>query len=356
MAHGGDIYRNKVHTDFSVNLNPMGTPEEVSKALEGALLRSGCYPDPEQEAVRSVMAEKLGISSENVIAANGASALLMAAVRAIMPKHALLFEPCFSGYHHALLAPGCQITTCTTKEEAGFTFTEEDTTVLHEGVDVVFVCDPASPSGKNAEEGVLEKLLSKAKAIGATVILDESFYPLSDACIRNAGKGAAKEDRAMRLLGNYENLIIIRSLTKTLALPGIRIGYALGSKDEIRRIKDQLPQWDLSVMGEEAIQAGMRVLYESDYLEASRAMIQRERTYLADSLRSLGFFVYESNAPYLLFKASEDLYQKLLEQGILIRDCRDYEGLGAGYFRIAVKIHEENEKLIQTIRGMIDAF
>ena len=355
MTHGGDIYRNKVHMDFSVNLNPCGTPEEVTKAFQEGLLRCDQYPDPEQEAVRGVIAEKLGIHAENVIAASGASALLMATVRAIRPKKALLFEPAFSGYRYALTAAGCEITVCNTAEETGFVLTEKELDAIHQDMDLVFVCDPASPSGKNIEEDVLKKLFSRAEAIGASVLLDESFYQLSDAWMRRDQRKPGSGDHAARYLQSYDNLIIIRSLTKTLALPGIRIGYALSGRDLIQKVKDQLPQWDLSVPGEKAILAGMRVLYESEYLLSSHDRIQEERRYLTDSLQSMGLFVFASNAPYLLLKGPKDLYQKLLEQGILIRDCSDYEGLGQGYFRIAVKQHEENEALIKTRRGILDA-
>ncbi|MCR5283576.1 MAG: aminotransferase class I/II-fold pyridoxal phosphate-dependent enzyme [Lachnospiraceae bacterium] len=355
MAHGGDIYRNKVHMDFSVNLNPMGTPKKVKEALQEALKRSGCYPDPEQEAVRHVISETLGLLPENVIAASGASALLMAAVRAIAPGRALLFEPSFSGYRYALSAAGCEIEVSRMGQESGFSLTTEALSSIREDIDLIFVCEPASPSGALGGEGVITQLLSRAAAVGATVILDESFYQLSDAWKRDAEKLEGRADHAASYLQSYENLIIIRSLTKTLALPGIRIGYALSERGRIQGMKEQLPQWDLSVMGEEVIMAGMRTLYEGDYLSVSIERIQKERRFLEDGLRDMGLFVFASNAPYLLLKGPKDLYQKLLQKGILIRDCSDYEGLGSGYFRIAVRQHAENEVLLQTIRGIIDA-
>ena len=221
----------------------------------------------------------------------------------------------------------------------------EDLAAIDEGIDLIIVCDPASPGGWNIQDGVMQELLLRAAKTGAFVILDESFYHLSD---------AGETDRAARLIGSYENLIIIRSLTKTLAIPGIRIGYAIGSGQRISSLRERLPEWDLSIIGEAAVIAGMKVLCESDFPAVSLSVIQRERKYLADSLRATGLFVFESNAPYLLFKGPKNLYQKLLERGILIRDCRDYEGLGEGCFRVAVKMHKENEKLIQNIENCVN--
>ena len=155
MAHGGDIYRNKVHMDFSVNLNPLGTPREVEDAIKASLQRIHCYPDPMQEAVRTVIAEKLGVDCANVIAASGASALLTAAIRAVAPERALIFEPSFSGYIHALAAAGCQIRTCSTHQEAGFAPVREDLSVIDEDIDLILVCDPSSPGGRNIQDGVM---------------------------------------------------------------------------------------------------------------------------------------------------------------------------------------------------------
>ena len=120
MQHGGDIYRNKVKMDHSVNLNPLGIPAEVLSAVRSSLDRAGVYPDLLQGAVREEIAASVGGSSTSVLAGSGASELLMGAVRVIMPKKALLFEPCFSGYQHALASVGCEICHHILTEEKGF--------------------------------------------------------------------------------------------------------------------------------------------------------------------------------------------------------------------------------------------
>ena len=346
MSHGGDIYRHKVKIDFSVNLNPLGTPEAVKSAVTRALERAAHYPDPWQEEVRRILADSLGILQENVIAGSGASELLLAAVRAASAKKALLFEPCFSGYGHALRAAGCETAIRLTAAENSFAVREPDLRALEKGIDLVLVCDPSSPSGAMMEEDVLRTLLEQAKKQQATVILDESFYLLADRPVRTDSTS---------LILEYENLIVIRSLTKVLALPGIRMGYAIGAKPQMEQLKNQLPEWNLSVAAEEGIKAGMQVITDTDFIEKSREMIQAERAYLTEALKGLGIPVFESHAPFLLCAGPEGLYEALLKKEILIRDCSSYRGLGSGFFRIGIRSHEENETLIEAIRGSMHA-
>ena len=355
--HGGDVYRNQVHTDFSVNLNPLGTPASVTDAIRSSLEKADRYPDLAQEQVRSVIADAVDLQRENVYAGSGASELLMAAVRAADPKKAFLFEPCFSGYHHALQAVGCEIKRHITDVSKGFAITDSDIDAMERDVDLIIVCDPLCPAGRHVSEEILRRIFDRAGAQRATVILDESFYFLSDGAgyYDQGNRMDHSYDRTATLIREYDHLIIIRSMTKLLAIPGIRCGYAMGSPEMTERLKQQLPEWNLSVVAQEVIKAGIGVIEETDFVERSAVMIRKERDYLTLNLRQMGMKVFDSQAPFLLFTGPEHLHEELLKQGTLIRDCSDYLGLGSGYFRIGVKKHSENEMLIKAMRGIIDA-
>ncbi len=345
MTHGGDIYRNKVNIDFSVNLNPLGTPERVKAAVAESIGRASFYPDIRQEEVRNAIAGALGIDRSLVYAGSGASELIMALVRAARPKKALLFEPAFSGYEYALKAAGCEILRYYPGEEKSFALTGGDVAAIEEDCDILFVCDPSNPSGQSIDEGVLAAILDKAARINAVVCLDESFFLMSDKAVRDVRM-------RNRLAEEYKNLIIVRSLTKILAMPGIRMGYVLAAPDIIGRISRQLPEWNLSVCCEAGIKAGMKEIYETDFIRRTVEMIKMERKKLAESLTGFGFKVYDSDTSFLLFKGPVDLYQKLLKRGILIRDCREFDGLGKGYYRIAVRSHEDNKRLVSILREL----
>ena len=347
MHHGGDVYRNKVNMDYSVSLNPLGPPPEVIRALQDSVSRVMTYPDPEQEAVRNTIAVNEHVPPECIAAGSGASQLILAAVRAVSPGKAVLFEPAYPGYEHALRSAGCGILRVLLKEEDGYTLTEDALGVLDKQPDLVFVCDPANPAGCIVREAVLEELLEWTEKLGIRVILDESFALMSG---RTAGR---MRDTCLDRIRSHGGLYIVRSLTKVLAMPGVRMGYVISSPDNIAGIMRQLPEWDLSVLAEEAILAGMDVLRETDYLERTRETVVREREYLSGKLKGMGFTVYDSDAPFLLFRGPETLCGDLLREGILIRDCSAFPGLGKGFFRIGIRDHGSNEELCRVMQKIL---
>lgn len=348
MKHGGNVYENKVNMDFSVNLNPLGIPPEISDALQRSLDNAGRYPDPAQNDVRSSIAHALKLDKDCVYAGSGASQLILASVMALTPSKALLFEPGFSGYRHVLSAAGCPVLSHLLSEENGFAITKEDLKALSPDTDLVFVCDPINPTGLNVRDDVLYKLLERAASYHTAVILDESFYLMSD----KASDGFT--DRSAKLLSEFDNLYIIRSLTKLLAVPGVRIGYALSDPANIDKLIMQLPEWNLSAAGEEAIKAGMKLITKTDLISKTVKVILNERDFLRTGLKDMGLTVFDSNSLYILFRGPVGLYDRLLEKGILIRDCSDIPGLGPGFYRIAVKTHEDNEILMEAVRGTVN--
>ena len=144
-------------------------------------------------------------------------------------------------------------------------------------------------------------------------------------------------------------MIILRAFTKTFAIPGIRLGYLICGDQEITtKIRAQLPEWNVSIPAQAA---GIAALGQEGYLKASRSFIRSQRDWLSGELQKLGVRVYGSDANYLTFRWKDDtLYERLLKKGFLIRDCSDYEGLGKGYYRIAVRNRMENEALLQAMK------
>ncbi len=354
--HGGDIYNNRVDFDFSVNLNPY-TDEKVRECLKKAYMAGidagGRYPDTDQSGLRKALSEYEGIKSECIFAGSGASQLLMAAVAAISPRCVLLTEPSFSGYRYALASIGngdgadkcgCGIRQHFLNEENGFALTEDILDCMTDDVDVMFLTDPNNPTGRNIDEELLGRILDKAAGKHIQVVLDESFYTISDGYDRI---------RSARLVTKYGNLLIIRSFTKSFALPGVRMGYVLASPDCISKIRMHLPEWNLPALSGALMEECANISKDGAYYEVSREFIQKERKYLAGKLSELGFTVFDSDTVFLLVKGKEGLYEKLLERGILIRRCDDFEGLDARFYRIAVKTHKENVHLVETMKQTV---
>lgn len=356
MSHGGDTFGKKIKYDYSVNLNPFPPTDEMTAAGIRGLKDSGKYPDIMQRNIRAVIAEREGVLQSNVLAGNGASELLLGAVRFIKPKKVLLLEPCYSGYEYVLGAEeSCQVIRYSLNEEDGFIPTLKDIDNIWDDSgdnnrgnngknkpELIFLTDPWNPSGKNIPEEVLEGFLEKADREGTWVILDESFLLLSEKVMGN-GRVVKSE-----LLSRYPRSIVVTSFTKFLALPGIRMGYMLGDAGVIDGVKAQLPEWNLSIPAEYIMEAGIRKAGDKAYMEAVIRGIREEREYLAVELRQLGFKVFESDSCYIYFVGIPGLNEKLSGEGILIRDYEE-----AGYYRIGIKNHKANQYLVQKLMEVV---
>ncbi|MCR5460680.1 MAG: aminotransferase class I/II-fold pyridoxal phosphate-dependent enzyme [Acetatifactor sp.] len=345
--HGGDVYRNKIHTDFSVNVNPLGIPEQVREALTDAVARVQTYPDERCEELRGKLAKRYGIKAENILCGNGASELINAICSWKRPKKALLLAPGFSGYARALRAQGCRITHLYLRKDEEFALSGGMADKLRDAIksgayDLFFLANPANPTGKLTDLETMRMIAGICREAGTVLVVDECFMELTSEPENYGMTGDVLE---------YGNVLVLRAFTKSFAIPGIRLGYLLcGDKEIAGKIAMQLPEWNVSVLAQAA---GMASLEQEGYLSASKVFVKTQREFLEKGLRKLGAKVIQSDANFILFLwKDEALYDQLLERGFLIRDCSDYEGLGKGYYRIAVKNRMENETLLQAMEAI----
>lgn len=334
--HGGDIYRNQVKTDFSVNVNPFGMPEAVAEALHEAVRACGSYPDIEAAQLKQEVSSMLAVPKEYLLFGNGASELFMAAVHAIKPKRTVIPVPSFYGYEYAAGAAGGETVYYPMKEETGFSLGKDFIEFLTEDTELLFLANPNNPTGTRLERAYLEELLCHCREKKITVVLDECFI---DFC----GRGSSM----LPELDKYDNLLLVRAFTKIFALPGVRLGYLLcSSAPLLARIKRQLPEWNLSAFAQAA---GCACAGCAGWIEETAEYVRQERQYLEEGLTRLGIRVFSGEANFLLLYSKIPLYERLLKRGILIRDCANFRGLSEGYYRIAVKDRKENEVLLNMI-------
>ena len=345
--HGGDVYRNKVHTDFSVNVNPLGIPEQVREELTNAVSLVAAYPDERCEQLKEKLAERYGVQPENVLCGNGASELLLAICAWKKPKKALLLAPGFSGYRRALRAEDCRVTHFYLRKDEDFALSGERATELKEKLkngafDLFIMANPANPTGRLTDQETMKMLAKTCEEAGTVMVADECFMELTQ---------EPEAHTMTKLLSDYPNILVLRAFTKTFAIPGIRLGYLLCGDEKVAgRIALRLPEWNVSLPAQAA---GLAAMDQEGYLNASKIFVKTQREFLVKGLQKLGARVYPSDANFILFQwKDETLYEKLLSHGFLIRDCSDYEGLGKGYYRIAVKNRMENEALLQTMETL----
>lgn len=349
--HGGDIltaqmkYGGEV-LDFSANLNPLGMPEAVRRAAEHAVEACVHYPDPFCRELRRAIARHDGIPSPDwVLCGNGAADLIFRLALALGAGRALVTAPTFSEYETALRLRGCEVVYHTLSPDSGFDLTAELLEKVDGGLDVLFLCTPNNPTGRLIPQALLLELLERCRDTGTRLVLDECFLPLSD----GAGPGLAPWLEAYA-----GQLVLLRAFTKSYAVPGLRLGYALtGDRVLARAMTEAGPPWSVSVPAQAAGIAAMELC--SDWPAQARAFLQTERPRLAAALEALGLTVTEGQANYLLFRAAgnADLKERLLARGILVRSCANYRGLGPDYYRVCVRTGAENRRLLAALKEVL---
>lgn len=350
LIHGGDVYsaRQKMKQeplDFSANINPMGMPPGAVRAAADALQQCTQYPDPLCRELRAALAAYEGIPAEQIVCGNGAADLIFRIVAATHPQRALLLEPTFAEYEQALRSMDCSIAYFPLQESEGFVLPEAFLQQLTPEINLLFLCNPNNPTGRTVSPALLQEIWKRCEEAGILLVVDECFNEFLEHPEQNTLKGVLKTGT---------NSVILKAFTKSFAMPGLRLGYGLcGNRDLAERIFSCGQPWGVSIPAQAA---GVAALQEQGYLERMRRLIQTERRWLSENLARLGLCVFPSEANYILFRTETEipLRERMEQRGVLIRACGNYRGLDNRYYRIAVRGHGENERLIAALKCALE--
>ena len=341
-THGGNIYTYRNCLDFSSNCNPLGTPDSVKEAIRKSADLIMHYPQVESGDLCSAIAAYEGVSEEQVICGNGAAEVIFSLCRALRPRKALLPAPTFAEYEQALTSVDAKILYFPLREEQDYILDETILDRLVPGIDMLFICNPNNPTGMLTDGALMRKLLEKCASNGIFLAADECFLDFVE----------GQENYTLKnYLDSFGNLLILKAFTKRYSMAGVRLGYGLcGNEELIRKMTFQNQPWNVSAPAQ---LAGLAALKEKEFVEQGRKMALSEAVYLKHAMKELGLQVFPSQANYIFFKGPEDLFRDCVEHGILIRDCSNYEGLTKGYYRIAVRSHTDNERLIRVFTEIL---
>ena len=300
------------------------------------------YPDPEWEALREAIADYEGVEPSHILCGNGASELLLILVEALQPRRALLVAPCFLEYERVLAAVGTQIEWQLLSEKNGYLPGADFLDVLKKtDADMVILSNPNNPTGSLLSPEYLNQIVKLTQVRGILLVMDECFLDFLE---------EPEQYSAKQYLDSDSHLIVLKAFTKTFACAGLRIGYLLcADREALCKCKKHLPEWNVSIP---ATYAGMAAAGEREWLRETSEQIRTEREWLRGQLAGLGYHVFPGAANFLFFAGKEGLYEHCLSRGILIRDCSNYLGLDAGSYRVCVKKHADNERLLQVMREL----
>ncbi|MEQ1848802.1 MAG: aminotransferase class I/II-fold pyridoxal phosphate-dependent enzyme, partial [Nitrospira sp.] len=269
--------------------------------------------------------------------------------RALRITSALVIGPTFEEYAHALTEAGSSVQYVHATQAEQFCPPLNDTLRKLSGTrsrfDAVFLCNPNNPTGQVIDRLAVRELAEAVERQQSWLIVDEAFI---DYCPAQS---------VMPMLREYPHMMVLRSLTKFYAMPGLRIGYLAGSRKVVDQLKDRQPPWSVNSLAQEV---SLAVLRDHAYATRSRAFMKGERARLMRGLRSLpGLRVYSSAANFVLLElpvttSAVEVTARLAVERILVRDCSTMPGLTSQMIRVAVKVEKENRRLLAALGSCLE--
>jgi threonine-phosphate decarboxylase len=355
--HGGNVWElsenynlpiDKI-IDFSVSTNPLGAPKTALEAMKKNLDCVEHYPDPNHEWLLEKIAKSVGVSSENIVVGNGSTELIYIFSEIFLDNQteAILPIPFFSEYKAAIKRFNSKIVFLNCKPEQAFQLNlTELENLISKKTRVIFLCNPNSPTGILYTKDDLLNIVKFAAERDVFVFVDEDYIDFVDDESRYS---------MAKYVNRFNNLFVLRSLTKFFGLAGIRIGFGIGSPDLVSFLKKSKLPWTVNSLAMFATEAAIK---DTEYIKETRNLISQSRNKLIELLSSISWLkVYPSKTNFLLVEivrpdlTSTQLQQGLAKKGLLIRDCKDFDGLNNKFFRVAVRKPEENQKLIDQIKS-----
>jgi threonine-phosphate decarboxylase len=356
-VHGGKVWEIEKETgqdrkkvmDFSSNINPLGFSRKALEAINKNLEQIPVYPDSDSTALREAIAASFsGINSNNVVVGNGSTELIYLFAETFLEKDdvALIPAPSFGEYENAVRKAGGKPRCLRLPED----FCVESSLFSGDMKDakMVFVCNPNNPTGILTAHEVLVEIIEEALEEDVLVFLDEDFL------------GFVDEEKQVSLIDemdSYPNLFVLRSFTKVHGLTGLRVGYGVASEEITELLSNAKIPWNVNCVAQAAASAA---LTDKEHLRKTCELIRTERAYVTRELERInGFKLYPAYANFVFVDVRESgftsaqIKTKMLEQGVLIRDCSSFRGLDEYYIRVAVKTRQENEGMLEALAKVV---
>lgn len=327
--------------DFSVNKNPLGTSRRSLRAL--SLVEPSNYPDARCLRLRAGLGAAHDVQPEEILVGNGSVELiwLLAQVYLAPGDTAVVVGPTFGEYEAGARRAGANVVQVDAREEDGFRLdlARIVATVEDARPRVVYLCNPNNPTGQALEPDEVGQLLA---AVGdGLLVVDEAYVELAEGV-----------ESALPLRADDRRLVVLRSLTKSHGLAGLRLGYLVADRQVVESVGQAQPPWSVNAFAQAA---GMAALGDEEHVQEGRRLARRARAVLVDGLERLGFSCVPSRASYWLVRVGDgrQVRDELLRRGMLVRDCRSF-GL-PGYIRVAARPLEECERLLAALNWLISS-
>lgn len=353
--HGGQSHLLKQHAskakswiDFSASINPLGPSPKIEEAIQNSIEIISRYPDPDSTKLRQALSEYIGVDASQLIVTNGSTELIYLLPHLLKNKQkALIFTPIFSEYQRAFGISKIDVQTISYDVDKNF---EPQANKLYEilrddtQIGAVVIGHPNSPTGRLWNENELSTVVKLCESREILLVIDETFI---DFCPDGSS--------AIEKYKNHKDIILIRSMTKFFALPGIRLGFGIMSSKLAEKLKSFQYPWSVNGLAQEF---GLASLQDKSFVQKSKRYVLQQREAIYKQLKIItNLRVFPSDANFLLFKLRnfEEIYShrfqsQLIKDGIILRNCENFEGLDSTYFRLGIRREDENKLLLSKLK------
>lgn len=334
---------------YASNVNPLGFSPLARQALLDNVDAIMAYPDRDYVSLKTSIAKYCGADPEHLVLGNGTSNLIRLTLETLSPKKTMIVGPTYSEYARAAKLAGSEVETYMLKNLDDF---EMDVDMflkaLNDSIELLVLCNPNNPTGKALTREQMDTILSHCLDLDIFVMVDETYVEF----VKDVHMISS-----IVLTKKYDNLIVLRGVSKFFAAPGIRLGYAItNNEDFLEATSNKKVPWNINTF---ASIAG--VMFEDDrYINLTRSLIQTERNLVYSALSSRKTIkVFKPEANFVLIKllkeeqTASEVFDYCIKKGFMIRDCTNYEGLGEKYIRICFMKPEQNDNIVNTILEIV---
>lgn len=358
--HGGKFsidHPELVKIDFSSNINPLGISKKVLNILIKNIKLAYSYPDPHSVELKKSIINYLGSKMDNlndIIIGNGATELIHYFASIFVKKKVLIPSPTFCEYELASRRYNAEIVHCPIKKN--FQIDSEEIIKKANNPDnnitTIFLCNPNNPTGKYSKGRIME-ILEKIDNKKLTILIDESYIEF----VSEKNSKGNPNTYFIDLYKDYNNIVILRSLTKTFGLAGLRVGYAVSNKEIIKKLNTRLVSWNVNGLAQ---LAAIESLKDKDHLAAAKENNKQEKERIFKLLsNNKKITAITTNANFYLIKIlneknSTQITNDLLNQmKLLVRDCKSFAGMNDKFLRVSIKTPKENNYLLNALEKTI---
>jgi threonine-phosphate decarboxylase len=350
-VHGGQAWKLEGVEDFSHNLNPLGPPKCLGRLISEAVSGVDHYPDDNSSELKGTLAQHFKVGTENTIVGSGSSDIIRMFPNTFLGKgdKALIFRPSFAEYAHQCRIAGASVNELLLTEKNDLRIDTAELLRNAKDVKAVYICNPNNPTGRIEPKEKILDIVKECSDNGTLVFLDETLLELVP---------KHSEISCVREVNNYDNLVVIGSLTKSFAIPGIRIGFGFANENIIKALDKVRMAWNVGHI--EQYVASSLIRDHTDHVTDAAKMMSSGSRYVHRELNDMGFKVGMTDS-FFFFNSLKsvgmsvpEFKYKMLSEKIMIRDCGSFGPEFKDHIRFCVKDRERNDMFTDAVRKAIE--